>query len=85
MSLRESKVLGIAYSPARCLPQYFVRYAIPDALMQEKDDLPRMETRTLISHTLDAIVTAILFLFQIAKLEASMNTRLEKDLPASKV
>jgi hypothetical protein len=40
---------------------------------------------TLVTHTLDAIVTAILFLFQIATLEASMSVRLGKDGPGSKV
>jgi hypothetical protein len=37
-----------------------------------------METTTLAIHTLDAIATAIHFLFQIAALEASISARLGK-------
>jgi hypothetical protein len=40
---------------------------------------------TLVTHTLNAIVTATLFLFQMAALEASMSVRLGKDGPRSKV
>jgi len=44
-------------------------------------DLPMPAVTTLVAHTLDAIVTAILFLFQIAML----GVRLGEDGPGSKV
>jgi hypothetical protein len=38
--------------------------------------LPLLEATTLATHALPAIATGILFLFQIAKLEASISARL---------
>jgi len=43
-------------------------YGIPTIHEEEGKDLPRVETTTLVSHKVAAIVMMILFLFQMAML-----------------